>query len=1435
MAATETDTAQDWECLCSTPLLAEPVNGTSEPNVTLARANELLRNDKPGTALPALNAALRMSPTVTAPRRVWGLPRRRSEAFWCYAIHAAMAQALLHFEWRADAATHFDMALAGLSRLRERRIEAEARRRFAGVLKDLNDLDGALREFRRSQRLSRRRGVRDHHIEAFALCGIAEVRVHRGHPRRAHLAARRAVRLCVRTGDFRAEARSRHTLGIVLWVKGDLEGAASQLERAAALFGGRGRDGRYAQRAVLFDLAEVHKMRGEPTEAVKALRTVISITRKGDARKEGEAWFRLGEILEEKGDGRGAQEAYSTAKRRARKTGYHHGEAASLVSLARVEAEFGSAAKAERWLHEALRIARAEHSAARAEPAAIFGLAQLYQAQGNEVEAIAFLEQFRALAEEWNDPGSGEGAAAQLAQLYSSVGQETMTSYEEGDDGARPAAPKSRPARAAEGGPLRRLARARASRKRRVEFKPRRPPRSHPFPSPVQQRIPRSVREKSVADLRRHARVLHRQGNSGLARRELAEAHNLSRRNGDAPGQLGALTDLVVVNSDLGLAREARECVDGALAVRTRLAKPPAGIAPCASLGHLYLDRGEYLAALEFFHNLLAACGERPEEVAGEVVSLQGVAAVYKAVGLYPEALEAYAQTKRLLEKADLHDARLLGATAVGLAECQIELGRTEDASASLALGRSHRGGPGDIEMELLALNQEGRLALRRGHAKRAVEVLTEAQLRAERSSGRVPAGSTKVALGWAQLEAGHLSSAVKTLEAALREVEAAGRTGAALDAHHGLGRVHHALGNAHWARSQYASAIGIAESTRARLPIEDFRAGYFSQFGDLYADCALFLASQEDHVGAFTVVQQTKARTLRDTLARMDSRFPAKETSQLWIELVAQASALRQQLLDRATEPDHGQIAGLRRRLSEIDRSVQILEAATSQALDARVTIQAPLLGLDEIQRTLLTKEKVLLEYLLSERGSLLFVVTDDDLTALALPSRDGIERMIRVLRAAIAPESNKEPSFNAYPYGRELHDTLIMPAERWLEESERLADVNELLVSPDGQLHYLPFCLLLADEPAPIAELGTDGQHPAGINEEPPAESFGQNSGHRRSRASGAPGKPVAPDRDEDRRLLEEEALRVMQDQRLNFSDHNWELPYLSDRYVLTHIYSASSETILRGRPQRGMVSRQAKSGRTRTPPLDLLALAAPLDEDATGNTGPNHLPIPRAVREVDRIARLFPAERSVVLKREQATKPAVQSLTDPKASFRSRLIHIAAHGVLDNERPELSGIVLTPDSEGHDNIWRAFELLVASIPVDLAVLSACETGTGPLRRGEGIVSLTRSLSNAGAQSVCASLWKVADEATEELMPRLYEGLLAGLPRSEALSRAQHSLRTERKRFRHPFFWAAFTLTGEGGPLQWQRTRISQALSPDSGRTPVHDRHDRPAGVRE
>jgi tetratricopeptide (TPR) repeat protein len=187
-----------------------------------------------------------------------------------------------------------------------------------------------------------------------------------------------------------------------------------------------------------------------------------------------------------------------------------------------------------------------------------------------------------------------------------------------------------------------------------------------------------------------------------------------------------------------------------------------------------------------------------------------------------------------------------------------------------------------------------------------------------------------------------------------------------------------------------------------------------------------------------------------------------------------------------------------------------------------------------------------------------------------------------------------------------------------------------------------------------------------------------------------------------------------------------------------------------------------------------------------------------LPATRREAETIAALLPAGAARMALDFDASRDLV--LAGDLTPYR--FVHFATHGVIDAQNPALSGLELAsvgPDGAPRDGFLSLGDVYSLHLGADLVVLSGCETALGKAIRGEGLVGLVQGFLVAGAHRVLASLWRVPDRSTAELMGSFYRGLLVErLPAAAALRQAQLTLSRER-RWRSPYFWASFVLLGD------------------------------------
>jgi CHAT domain-containing protein/Tfp pilus assembly protein PilF len=244
--------------------------------------------------------------------------------------------------------------------------------------------------------------------------------------------------------------------------------------------------------------------------------------------------------------------------------------------------------------------------------------------------------------------------------------------------------------------------------------------------------------------------------------------------------------------------------------------------------------------------------------------------------------------------------------------------------------------------------------------------------------------------------------------------------------------------------------------------------------------------------------------------------------------------------------------------------------------------------------------------------------------------------------------------------------------------------------------------------------------------------------------------------------------------------------DMPYLARAYSVTYVPSASIYVAL-------------KTDRSDTHfDKDLLALGDP-DYTMLGSLSGFR----------DRIVRL-PYSREEVLKISSDLEDGQKDINlgqDAneavlKAKLRTesvRVVHLAAHGIVDPMEPTGSGIVLCPDPERtEDGYLQTLEVMSLPMRVGLVVLSACESARGQIGRGEGVVGLSRAFLASGARGVVASLWPVSDESTAELMEEFYRQMLGKKhPASQAMNEARFALIND-TRYAHPFHWSSFVVIG-------------------------------------
>lgn len=285
-----------------------------------------------------------------------------------------------------------------------------------------------------------------------------------------------------------------------------------------------------------------------------------------------------------------------------------------------------------------------------------------------------------------------------------------------------------------------------------------------------------------------------------------------------------------------------------------------------------------------------------------------------------------------------------------------------------------------------------------------------------------------------------------------------------------------------------------------------------------------------------------------------------------------------------------------------------------------------------------------------------------------------------------------------------------------------------------------------------------------------------------------------------------------------------------FLVERYSFTYLTSGRDLLRMQSTPP----SRQApvvmadplfgKAG-SATPPAVTKTSKTTANRRSAELASVNFLALPGTAEEAQALSKILPGAR--VLTAARATEAALKAVDGPG------ILHVATHGffldkpkqeqtvqrginfgggfneplseTLRGENPLLrSGLALAGANTGsggddEDGILTALEASALDLwGTKLVVLSACETGIGEARKGDGVYGLRRALVLAGAQSQVMSLWQVSDNATRDLMTQFYKALQAGGGRSEALRQVQLKMLKDPE-LGHPYYWASFIPAGD------------------------------------
>jgi CHAT domain-containing protein/predicted negative regulator of RcsB-dependent stress response len=559
-------------------------------------------------------------------------------------------------------------------------------------------------------------------------------------------------------------------------------------------------------------------------------------------------------------------------------------------------------------------------------------------------------------------------------------------------------------------------------------------------------------------------------------------------------------------------------------------------------------------------------------------------------------------------------------------------------------------------------------------------------------------------------------------------------------------------------------NATSLLEKVRSQSPVSEIKMTFMEFAYEDYEETVLFMLENKYYDKGFKYAEAMRTRVFLDQMSEglvplekgLKPRLKEKRD-----KLVGKLSFLSKEI-HKTEVKEKKKLEQLKREHGKVENEFEelLIKIRLENPLYASVRYPQPV-AVRELQKKVLKKGETLVQYFISPDKTYAFLVSKKRLKVVPLEVKEEqVESYVN--RMLLAMKGNIEVDMKTY--GRILYRELFKPVEAKLKGS------RDIIIIPHSHLEKIPF------------------------------ESF--VTGEDKS------GQPVF--------LLEKYRIKYIQSASLlSILRKHYQRNRETNNFIGFGDPVYDYENFKQGQPEQGSMktfatesifSREDTRSDTKEkslssgPPVSSVAVEDEIKEifrSRYARAGGLMNRLQGSGEEVKTIAELFrnKNQMSVVFLREEATEENARAANLKDFDF----IHFACHGLLNDDFQSLVLSQLPPDKSQQDGYFTLNEIMNCDYNAKLVVLSGCKTGSGKMYKGEGVTGLTRAVMYAGTPAVIASLWKVDDTATKELMINFYRNMLEkDMGKVEALRQAKLEMIKEKK-YASPLFWSAFVLYGE------------------------------------
>ncbi len=842
----------------------------------------------------------------------------------------------------------------------------------------------------------------------------------------------------------------------------------------------------------------------------------------------------------------------------------------------------------------------------------------------------------------------------------------------------------------------------------------------------------------------------------------------LRRELGDRRGEAFTLINLGYAYADGGNRRKAIEFYEQALQISLQTKDTRIQSHVENNLASVWHDLGEYQKAFDLYQKSLDL-RRRDGDKYGEAIQLNNLASLYRDLGDFENALKFIGEASAIFRTGGFRreEARAFSSTGAIYTTLGDTAKALEFLQKALEIHRQLENKQGHAGV----LRNVGKIYLDKNELQKALENFQSALVLAEDVQDTASIADISVLLAQTYAKLNDAPRAETNFIRAL-DIQRDGIQSEKAESLYHYARFEERRGRQEAAMEKMLEVLKIVEDLRSSIVAPTLRTSYLAEqqkYFDFYIQLLVARHKLEQKKGfdalALEISEKARARSLLESLGEAQADIRSRVAP----EMLERERILRQTINAKETQrvnaagQKSAKAAGFEREIAEFVRQYRDLQAEIrAKSPQFAALIQPEILTLKQIQTEILDNETVLLEYFLGENKSYLFFATRNALEIIELPPSPEIEtaarRFVENLRARASENLRESPAErerriraadqNWRQSGEKLSETLLAPVAGKIQN-------KRLLIVSAGVLQYVPFAALSVV------------RRPSSVENNGKTMSEGQRTKDKAH---------FLIETNEIVNLPSASTLAVLRNARKNKSAKPKNLAAVLADPVFA--------------PDDARVKSPAKKPAAETANPQAVLVSSKLRSDFS------RLRFSRA--EAEAISSFLPSDKKLIAFDFSANLKTVNG----EDFGNSGIIHFATHGVVNSEFPELSGIVLSlidENGKSQDGFLRLHDIYNLRLDADLVVLSACETALGRDIQGEGIIGLTRGFMYAGNSDVAASLWKVDDRATAELMKRFYQNLLKeNLRPADALRKAQISMIKE-PATQNPFYWAAFTLQGD------------------------------------